>query len=109
MKITIFTPNARGLKAKILKDAKDGILNTWEYRSNNEDKYITHSPEQWIDKVLLIFTPSNDNQSLEVVPSYWRNQTIPTPEDYGTILGRFAERLWIQYRDDISSFVSDVN
>lgn len=108
MKITIHTTNAKNLKSKILKDAKDGSLTTWEHRSNKEDQFITHSPEQWIDKVLLVFTPSNDNKSLEVVPSYWKNHNKPTPNDYGTILGRFAERLWIQYRDDISSFVSDV-
>ncbi len=106
MKILIHTLNAKALKAKILKDSKDGNLNTWEYRSNNDDEFITHSPEQWVDKVILVFTPSDDNKSLSVEPSFWRGKYQPDTDEKGTILGRFAERLWIQYRCDYTSFES---
>lgn len=103
MKIIVNTADAKALKAKILKEAKDGTLNTWTYRKGLEDEYITHSPEQWYDKVILEFAPSEDNDELEVKASYWTGKEVPTAADYGTILGRFAERLWIQYREDITS------
>lgn len=106
MKIVIKTDDAKALKTKILKEAKDGTLTTWTYRKGKEDEFITHSPEQWYDKVILGFVPSKDNDELEVKPSYWTGNDKPTDADYGTILGRFAERLWIQYRDDTISFNS---
>ena len=65
-------------------------------------------PEQLADKVILVFTPSPDNKELTVTPSYWTGKDIPTNDDNGTILGRFSERLWIQYKNDLSSFVSYV-
>lgn len=106
MKIVIKTTDAKALKAKIMKEAKDGTLNTWIYKKGKDDEFITHSPEQWFDKVILEFIPSKNNDELEVKPGYWTGKDKPTNADYGTILGRFAERLWIQYRDDITSFNS---
>lgn len=76
MKIEIHTPDAKKLKTKILKDAKDGDLSTWDYRSNNDDSFITHSPEQWADKVILVFTPSDDNKTLSVEPSFLTGKCI---------------------------------
>ena len=106
MKIEIHTPDAKKLKTRILKDAKDGDLCTWDYRSNNDDSFITHSPEQWADKVILVFTPSDDNKMLSVVPSFWKGKYKPVSDEMGTIMGRFAERLWIQYRGEYTSFES---
>ena len=106
MKIDIHTSDAKKLKVKILKDAKNGDLNTWDYRSNNDDGFITHSPEQWTDKVILVFTPSDDNKTLAVEPSFWKGQYKPVADEMGTIMGRFAERLWIQYRGEYPSFES---
>lgn len=106
MKIEIHTPDAKKLKTKILKDAKDGDLSTWDYRSNNDDSFITHSPEQWADKVILVFTPSDDNKTLSVEPSFWKGKYKPIADEMGTIMGRFAERLWIQYRGEYTSFES---
>lgn len=108
MKIEIHTADAKRLKAKIIKDAKDGILNTWDHRSNKDDEFITHSPEQWADKVILVFTPSSDNRDLVVEPSFWIGKYIPDADEMGTILGRFSERLWIQYRSEYTSFESFV-
>lgn len=106
MKIQIHTTSAGALKAKILKDARNGDLNTWEHRSNKDDEFITHSPEQWADKVILVFTPSDDNKTLTVEPSFWKRKYKPVADEMGTIMGRFAERLWIQYRDEYTSFES---
>lgn len=106
MKILINTSSAAALKAKILKDSKNGELATWDYRSNNDDEFITHSPEQWADKVILVFTPSDDNKMLSVEPSFWKGEYKPVADEMGTIMGRFAERLWIQYRGEYTSFES---
>ena len=106
MKIIINTTNAESLKAKIIKDARDGNLKTWEYRSNKNDVFITHSPEQWVDKVILVFTPSKDNTTLTIQPNYWKGKSEPSDEDNGIITGRFAERLWTQYRGEFESFES---
>lgn len=106
MKILINTSSAAALKAKILKDSKNGELATWDYRSNNDDEFITHSPEQWADKVILVFTPSDDNKTLSVEPSFWKGKYKPVADEMGTIMGRFAERLWIQYRGEYTSFES---
>ncbi len=106
MRIIIHTVNARSLKSKIIKDAKEHYLSTWEYRSNGKDEFITHSPEQWEDNVILVFTPSQDNTTLTVEPSYWEGKSSPSDEEKGIILGRFAERLWVQYRAYFSSFES---
>ena len=106
MRIEIHTADAKKLKVKNLKDAKNGDLTTWDYRSNNDDSFITHSPEQWADKVLLVFTPSDDNKTLSVEPSFWKGQYKPVADEMGTIMGRFAERLWIQYRGEYTSFES---
>ena len=65
MRILIHTTNAKALKTKILKDAKNGDLSTWDHRSNNNDEFITHSPEQWVDKVILVFTPSEDKKGID--------------------------------------------
>lgn len=108
MKIVIKTNDAKALKNKILNDAKKGALTTWEHRKNDDDQFITHSPDQWLDKVLLVFTPSDDNKELTVTTSYWKGKDVPTDDEKGTILGRFSERLWIQYKKDLSSFVSYV-
>lgn len=108
MKIDIYTTDARALKQRIASDAENGGLKTWEIRTNNEnDKLLTHSLDQWADRVLLKLTPNNTNNVLSVTPRYWSGTQRPSSEEYGTILGRFCERLFVQYYDVISSFNSD--
>lgn len=88
MKIVIKTADAKKLKSKIIKDSKSDNLNTWDYRNNKEDEFITLNPAQWVDKVILVFTPSEDNKELAVTPSFWKGKTVPTADEYGTIMGR---------------------
>lgn len=106
MKIVVKTANAKNLKAKIIKDSKGDNLNTWDYMKNDKDEFITHNPVQWADKVILVFTQSEDNKELVVTPSFWEGKPVPTDDEFGTIMGRFSERLWIQYRSRYSSFES---
>ena len=38
--------------------------------------------------------------------TFWNGQYKPSDDEKGTIMGRFAERLWIDYRSQYSSFES---
>ena len=40
MKIVVKTNDAKTLKTKILNDAKNGSLTTWEHRKNVDDQFI---------------------------------------------------------------------
>lgn len=51
-------------------------LDTWDYRKNDEDEFITHNPAQWVDKVILVFTPSEGNKELMVTPIFWKGKPV---------------------------------
>lgn len=110
MRINIRTNDPEGLKRSIIADIENGALSTWEIRINKQgDKLLTHSAEQWVDRVLLRLTPQPDDHLLIVEPRYWRGSTKPSEEDYGTVMGRFCERLFVNYAPVIDSFVGDTN
>ena len=105
MRITIYVNDPEGLKRRIVSDVENGDLPTWELRTNTaDDKLLTHSAEQWVDKVLLRLTPNIIDHQLLVEPRYWSKMQRPTKEEFGTVLGRFCERLFVQYSDVIDSF-----
>lgn len=109
MKIIIYTQNPVGLKNKIITDVENGNLPTWELRTNKlDDKLLTHSAEQWIDKVLLRLTPDETAHTLVIEPRYWRDVPKPSADMTGMVLGRFCERLFVQYASLISSFSCNV-
>ena len=109
MKLIIKTTNPETLKARIVSDVENGNLPTWELRTNKvDDKLLTHSGEQWADKVLLRLTPDVINHQLLIETRYWSSSPKPTDEQRGTVLGRFCERLFVQYKDLIQSFVGVV-
>ena len=105
MKLIIHTNDPFGLKEKIVSDVENGNLSTWELRTNiKDDKLLTHSGDQWVDKVLLRLTPDEDKHIINVETRHWSNVPQPTKEEYGTVLGRFCERLFVQYSTIIDSF-----
>ena len=109
MKIIINTPDPEGLKERIVSDVENGNLPTWELRTNvNGDKLLTHAGEQWVDKVLLRMTSNIENQQLIVETRHWSNVQKPSEEESGTVLGRFSERLFVQYASLIEDFVGVV-
>lgn len=110
MRIIIKTNDPNGLKKRIISDIENGELPTWEIRSNKQDDILlTHSAEQWVDKVLLRLTPKVEEHQLLVEPRYWSSSPKPSKEDYGTVLGRFCEKLLVNYASIISSFVGETN
>ena len=110
MRIIIRTNDPEGLKKRIISDVENGDLSTWEIRINKQDdKLLTHSAEQWVDRVLLRLTPKVADHQLLVEPRYWSGSTKPSVEDYGTVLGRFCERLLVNYSSSIDGFVGDTN
>lgn len=105
MKIIVETQNPVGLKNIIISDVENGNLPTWELRTNKkDDKLLTHAGEQWADKVLLRLTPDNDAHQLIIEPRHWSNVPKPSEEESGTVMGRFCERLFVQYASVIDSF-----
>ena len=105
MKIIVYTQNPQGLKNQIISDVENGNLPTWELRTNKkDDKLLTHASEQWADKVLLRLTPDTDSHLLRIEPRHWSSVPQPSKEDSGTVLGRFCERLFVQYASVITSF-----
>ena len=110
MNITIYTKDPEGFKKQIIKDVENGELPTWELRTNDVgDKLLTHSAEQWVDKVLLRLSPNTDAHKLVVEPRYWSKMEKPSDEEFGTIMGRFCERLFVQYSSVIDSFSANVS
>lgn len=110
MKIIIKTNDPEGLKKRIIADIENGDLSTWEIRSNKQDdKLLTHSAEQWVDRVLLRLIPKAADHQLLIEPRYWSGSTKPSEEDYGTVMGRFCERLFVNYASMINGFVGDTN
>lgn len=100
MEILIYTSNATSLKQALINDANEGTLKTWKVvKSKENGDLLTHSPEQWDEKVLLILTPKDENKQLVVTSSYWRGNTIPTDDDRSYYFGRFVEILLANYRN----------
>lgn len=109
MRLIINTQNPSALKARIVSDVENGNLPTWELRTNKmDDKLLTHSGEQWADIVLLRLTPDEDKKQLLVETRYWSNTPQPSNEQRGTVLGRFCERLFVQYAEMIDSFIGKI-
>ena len=99
MVISISTNSASALKHAILKDAEDGILKTWRVvKSKESGELLTHSPEQWNEKVLLVLTPDDNDSHLKITTTFWRGYPIPTDDDRGYYFGRFVEVLLANYR-----------
>lgn len=109
MKIIVKTQNPVGLKNQIISDVENGNLPTWELRTNKkEDKLLTHVGEQWADKVLIRLTPELKINQLVIEPRHWSNVSKPSVEESGTVMGRFCERLFVQYASVIESFKGEV-
>lgn len=99
MEITIITSSASTLKAALIKGAVDGTLKTWRVvKSKENGELLTHSPEQWNEKVLLVLTPIDSDNRLVVTSSYWRGYSVPSDDDRSYYFGRFVEALLANYR-----------
>jgi hypothetical protein len=108
MRLVVKTQNPESLKSRIVFDVENGNLPTWELRTNKkDDKLLTHSGEQWVDKVLLRMTVCKESHQLIIETRYWSNFPEPSREQRGTILGRFCERLFVQYSGELESFIGE--
>lgn len=106
MRIIIQTQDPERLKSHIITDVENGNLPTWEIRTNKtDDRLLTHAGDQWADRVLLRLTPFIQTHQLVVEPRHWSDVPKPTDEESGTVLGRFCERLFVQYSAEIQSFI----
>lgn len=102
MELLVNTKHAISLKNTIIEDAKNGVLKTWRVVTSKEgNELLTHSPEQWNERVLLNLIASGE--SLMITTTYWRGHTVPSDEDRSFYLGRITEVLLANYRNMFSS------
>lgn len=102
MKIKIPTKQAAILQSKIFAAVEDETLKTWVVRkSQNGNSYLTHKPEQWYDRAILIFNTTND--ALEISVDHWDGK-LEELSVYGYYLGRFTEALFVHFSSDYETF-----
>jgi hypothetical protein len=101
MKIEALTDNPQQLIAAIEKALKEGDLKTWKRVANSSGETLyTHTPEQWVDKVLL--KPSALRDRARFTINWWSNRDEPTVEIKGYVIGRFTEVLMVHFRNYFS-------
>ena len=102
MQIEIHTNNPAALWTKIKKDITAGEVKTWKVVLDaNKTEYLTHTPEQWLNKALLIPSTAISPNRLILKITWW---TTSVPNEYtkGLYIGRFTEELLEHYRNDFS-------
>lgn len=103
MLIVIKGPNCKVLRSSIINDALSEKLPTWGVVNTVQgERLLTHTPEQWNERVLLVLSANNDAE-IVVSASYWKNHEVPSLDDISFYYGRFVEILLAHYRDRISS------
>ncbi len=103
MLIVIKGSNCKTLRSSIIDDALSEKLPTWGVVNTAQgDKLLTHTPEQWNERVLLVLSADTDSE-IVVTASYWKNHEVPSLDDISFYFGRFVEILLAHYRDRISS------
>lgn len=96
MYINAITNDPEKLLKKIIKDIEDEKLATWGIVEDIEDnQFLTHTPDQW--NSVVIIHPISENDHLHFKFTWFSNFDNPGIEKIGTIVGRFTERLMVNY------------
>jgi hypothetical protein len=67
MRIELFTMNGQNLINRIFSAVEKGTVKTWEIREDDQgERYLTHAPEQWRDKVLFGFKNTHDKVMINI-------------------------------------------
>ena len=67
----------------------------------NDSLFLTHKPEQWIDKALIGFRTEKDK--LFIFLTWWKDKE-PTKEIKGYYVGRMTEILLVHFSDMYEKF-----
>lgn len=94
MRIEIHIADPNILFNDIFLAVEKGSIRTWEITNGNGKRFLTHSPEQWKDKALLYFEPSDNTSILSI---WWWGERIPNQAIQGYYLGRFTEILLVHF------------
>ena len=102
MKIKLFTESAQTLTNAILNSVKDETVKTWEIKKDqNGDEFLTHNPEQWINKALFGFKSEKDK--LIIYLTWWKDKE-PTEDIKGYYVGRMTEILLVHFSEMYDKF-----
>ena len=99
MKIKIITKQPRALLDALKKMMDDQELKTWKVDSSKTNPILfNHTPEQWLDQVLLKPTINIDNEYLLIEINHWAHIGEPDDKKAGYVLGRFIEILIVHFQ-----------
>lgn len=103
MKIELFTMKGQNLINQIFLAASNETIKTWGIRNDDQgERYLTHSPEQWKDKVLFGFKSTHDKVIIELV--WWKTYGEPAKDVKGYCIGRLTEMLLVHFIDEFGKF-----
>jgi hypothetical protein len=98
MEIRIKCENPSALKNRIIKDAEEGELRTWEIRNGVKmGKILTHTADQYEDKALLVLTSDEDNSVLQGHLVKWEKSENLDYAIKAIYIGRFAQAVLSHY------------
>ena len=102
MKIEIYTDSSQELIDEIFNASREETIKTWIIRESKEGKaFLTHKPDQWVDKALFGFI--NNKDKLIIHLTWWSNN-VPTEDIKGYYMGRFTEVLLVNFSDKYGKF-----
>jgi len=102
MNIKLFTESSEALTNAILNTVNDETIKTWEIKKDqNGAKFLTHKPEQWINKALFGFKSETDK--LVLFLTWWKDNE-PTEYVKGYYVGRMTEILLVHFSEMYDKF-----
>ena len=103
MEIRLKTKNGELLISKIFSAVENEEVRTWIARKDKyNNKYLTHKPEQWYDKVLFAFNATTEDVIISI--RWWDNYEEPNEETKGYYIGRLTELLLVNFKNYYTAF-----
>lgn len=103
MKIEIYTKQGESLIKQIFSAVENENVKTWVLKKNIDgDKFLTHKPEQWCDKVLLGLKATDEKVIVSLY--WWENTGEPADDIKGYYIGRFTELLLVNFKEKFTKF-----
>ena len=103
MEIRLKTKNGELLISKIFSAVENEEVRTWIVRKDKDNnKYLTHKPEQWYDKVLFAFNATTEDVIISI--RWWKNYEEPNEETKGYYIGRLTELLLVNFKNYYTAF-----
>ena len=102
MQIELYTDSGQALINEILNSVEKETVKTWVVKKDGKGiKYLTHKPEQWIDKAL--FGLENEKGKIVISLVWWKDQE-PTEDIKGYYMGRLTELLLVNFSSKFGKF-----